>query len=601
MALPDLTGCQTFDNIAQRIVEGFLQTVVVVDDRAMFGSAIARSGNTPEAPPAAAEGSVRAGPLTQPAWPGHGGEARHSEPASQAPASAATHGPDESEADGKVASLERDDVQGLDAERLTKAFAQRGLVCAILRPENSEKRLDTTLAAARRADLTVLDWEIHADGGATACSIIRDLVVDASSPPGVQRSLRLIAIYSGETDLRSIIPQIATAFKSEPAIAGFTSDGDFTLRNGFVRIVVLAKSGRQFSKVPDVALQSRVVTIDQLPQRLIAEFTTLTRGIVPQVLLASLAALRNNTPRLLGRLRADLDPGYLWHRAALLQPSEAQDHLVNAIAGEFRTVLEDERVGSYAGIDTLERWAREQTEPDINKDFAADFASESTVTPEDVRLLLELGSSDENVKKKFQTFANNCAAKKKRFIVDPLAGFAESKEKATRSNERFAELLSLETRYGGWPPRLTLGAIIRGGDKGNPRWLLCIQPRCDSIRIKGVTNFPFLPLTNDPAAFGILVPNDERGCHRLHVARKVRDITILSFNVPDGQDRVTAEVRKSTAGNPEFVFVDEAMTEYTWVADLKTDYAQRIVQELASDFSRVGLTESEWLRRASGG
>lgn len=599
MARPDLTGCQTFDEIAQRIVEGFLQTVVVVDDRAMFGSAIARSGDTPAATPAAGEGSMRSGPLIQPAWRGHGDEARHRELNSPAPTPATMHGPDPSEADGKFPSPDRDDVQGLDAERLTKAFAQRGLVCAILRPENGEERLGTMLIAARRADLTVLDWEIHADSGATARAIIRDLVVDASSPPGVPRSLRLIAIYSGETDLRSILPQIATEFESEPAIPGFMSDGDFTLRNGFVRIAVLAKNGKQLSRVPDAGLQGRVVTIDQLPERLIAEFTTLTRGIVPQVLLASLAALRDNTPRLLGRLRADIDPGYLWHRTALLQPSEAEDHLVNAIAGEFRTVLEDEHVGSYAGIDVLEHWAREQTQPDINKDFAADFAAKSTVTAEDVRLLLELGSREDNVKKKFQTFAN-CASKKK-FIECPLAGFAETKEKATRSNERFAELLSLETRYGERPPRLTLGAIVRVGDKVNPRWLLCVQPRCDSVRLKGATDFPFLPLTEDPAAFGILVPSGEGGCHRLRVGRKVRDIKVLSFKVPDGQDRVMADVRKPTAEKPEFVFVDEALTEYTWVADLKPEYAQRIVQELASDFSRVGLTESEWLRRASDG
>jgi hypothetical protein len=38
---------------------------------------------------------------------------------------------------------------------------------------------------------------------------------------------------------------------------------------------------------------------------------------------------------------------------------------------------------------------------------------------------------------------------------------------------------------------------------------------------------------------------------------------------------------------------------FRWVAQMKFPQAQRIAQHLASEAARVGLTESEWLRRNS--
>ena len=38
-------------------------------------------------------------------------------------------------------------------------------------------------------------------------------------------------------------------------------------------------------------------------------------------------------------------------------------------------------------------------------------------------------------------------------------------------------------------------------------------------------------------------------------------------------------------------------SKYRWVADLKPEHAQRVANEYAYELSRVGLTESEWLRR----
>jgi hypothetical protein len=38
-------------------------------------------------------------------------------------------------------------------------------------------------------------------------------------------------------------------------------------------------------------------------------------------------------------------------------------------------------------------------------------------------------------------------------------------------------------------------------------------------------------------------------------------------------------------------------THYKWIGDLRFEQAQRIANKYAAELSRVGLNESEWLRR----
>ena len=47
-----------------------------------------------------------------------------------------------------------------------------------------------------------------------------------------------------------------------------------------------------------------------------------------------------------------------------------------------------------------------------------------------------------------------------------------------------------------------------------------------------------------------------------------------------------------------FYFKDINDSKYTWILDLKESHAQRIANKFAAELSRVGLDESEWLRRS---
>jgi hypothetical protein len=49
----------------------------------------------------------------------------------------------------------------------------------------------------------------------------------------------------------------------------------------------------------------------------------------------------------------------------------------------------------------------------------------------------------------------------------------------------------------------------------------------------------------------------------------------------------------------DFFFLESQGKKFIWVGELKFAYAQRIINQFATQFSRVGLDEFEWLRRWS--
>ncbi len=51
--------------------------------------------------------------------------------------------------------------------------------------------------------------------------------------------------------------------------------------------------------------------------------------------------------------------------------------------------------------------------------------------------------------------------------------------------------------------------------------------------------------------------------------------------------------------NGTFVFDTTDKKRFEWVSELKSEHAQRIANNFAAKLSRVGLDESEWLRRGA--
>jgi hypothetical protein len=164
-------------------------------------------------------------------------------------------------------------------------------------------------------------------------------------------------------------------------------------------------------------------------------------------------------------------------------------------------------------------------------------------------------------------------------------------ENAELLDQRLAMLMSVQTRYSTPPPALHLGTIVVERKSGESRYLLCMQPVCDSVRLSGVRAFPFLPLTTvgDDRDCDFIIPDKEKNV-RLALSNRPFEVKMINF-APAGRDR---EIMARMAKTGRFFKASNAGgATYRWVVDLKPDHAQRVANDYAHKISRVGLTESE--------
>ena len=73
------------------------------------------------------------------------------------------------------------------------------------------------------------------------------------------------------------------------------------------------------------------------------------------------------------------------------------------------------------------------------------------------------------------------------------------------------------------------------------------------------------------------------------------ELRTIKFKPLEGTDLIIAK-----EVNELFYFESLHGEKFLWLSDLKDAHAQRIANNFAAKLSRVGLDESEWLRRYSG-
>jgi hypothetical protein len=469
---------------------------------------------------------------------------------------------------------------GVDVKELSDAFAENGLICGFLKPSPAEAQAEgqLLLGAARRADIVILDWVIDRDEGDTASELVSALL-KADREEEEQR-LRLVVIYTSQSDLDSIVDRLAGTL--EEATHEPPDRRDYVLTSGASRVAVFAKEASQ--AVGDAA--ARRLPERDLPQRLIEEFADFTMGLVPNVVLAGLAAIRTDTHRVLQVLDRRIDPAYVGQRLLLRDPAEAEEQLVEVVAAELRSVMEDREIGRQADAEVVEEWVewRLQTE-DL---FLWTGIDSEKATRESKALLRHgIGSSEQPV----ADFKSRAGITSGRRHLEAARVFARDAQEGDRANDDLAMLFALRSHYSKPDRVLQLGTIVRR----DTDYFLCVQPVCDSLRVDGERDFPFLPLIEESDHFDFVL-NDPTGSRvTLCLERKPHRLQQFRFRADPDKRCVVA-----VADENEFVFTDIDGARYGWVARLQDAHGQRVVHGLGSELGRIGLSESEWLRKISG-
>ena len=358
----------------------------------------------------------------------------------------------------------------LEAKTLIDAFAALGIVCSLIVPEKGSDIESRFLKVAARADLIVLDWQIHRDDGDCAKRLLKALL--EQDRDAECKRLRLVALYSGEDRLDGKIDELQRHLDL-PAEA---KTGELTIMYNNLRIAA-------FNKLPGAsATQSgpaHRVAETKLPGELVSEFARLTDGIVPAVTLAALTAVRADTHRLLLALSSCLDLGYLGHRAVSPQPDDAADHIVEMVAAEIGSVINEADPGRHAGTPMIDAW--------LSRERAADppLRSGSATEPlfafshEDIDNILRLGLSDHNLGHHTQPGLGEKPLKRIRKKAANL--FTNDAATGDESADAFSMRMAVRTIYSRSARALRLGTIVCH----DGRYMLCVQPRCDSVRISG--------------------------------------------------------------------------------------------------------------------
>ena len=445
-----------------------------------------------------------------------------------------------------------------------------------------------------------MDWDLGGNPGEKALELISCLV--HQSIETIPEQLRLILVYTSEIDLTAIASEVFDALTKikEENIEPQKEDEGLSMHSSNSRVVILGKPGHRPEKY-----QSHEVPENKLAQRSVEEFSKLASGLLQGTVLLGLAKIRENSRKILSKFDKSLDPAFLTHRAMSLPDEEACEHVHPLLVDEIQSILQDCLSGQIISNNVIKNWVAEHWN-------STDMARQLFSNDKNAREFVEhFCLNGEKVKDKYSsnTFASGFVKK-----VINKNGWSNDRENIrklsevmapdinSQSSHKLAILMSHRTSYGNIEKSLTLGTIIRKGTMENPEYLLCLLPSCDTVRLSEKRCFVFcvLDVRNESSgtrtrARANHVIEDERGIRELLYTPKSYNCVTLEFK-PDSATKKVMAIGDD-AGNLNFTCIDNH--RYKWIAQLKPDHAQRAAEQFARDLSRVGLTESEWLRLMS--
>lgn len=477
-----------------------------------------------------------------------------------------------------------------DASQISSIFAKNGKLCTIFAPA-SESDLSQCSALFSKADVIVLDWyldlttskassddeedaEADEPRGYYTKSLIKDIVTDAKN-----EKLKIVVVYTGETDLRGITKDIHNC------IAQYNNFelGDCCVYSSNIVIVVRAKynGDEQFKHLED--LRDKVVKYEKLPILINDVFAKLTNGLLPNFALSAISSIREQTSKILRLYSAETDTAYLGHRVLLTNQSDAHKLLLK-IFGES---LSDLIASSNTKTDD---WLSLWVDSKCSNQKTINIGNKSIIVS-GTHLKDLLLDDTTSYKEKVQRIFNGKISQKEA-INNSTLFFSTDEVSAQKANIQFAILTHHKNAFGVKPdnPFLTLGTVVLNSDN----YYVCIQQRCDSVRLKGERKFLFLPLTSTDSNSNIHIVID--GNHHLGVSNSTYAIKTVKFKPQDGEDCIYAKNVAGETKENKYIFESIYGEVFEWILELKELHAQRIVDAYCSLLSRVGLDESEWLR-----
>jgi hypothetical protein len=496
------------------------------------------------------------------------------------------------------------DRSALPAQKMTDILSQDNISSCFYRckkealeEDQYEAQKDAIIRLLRINDICVLDWSMGGKKNITADNLDKDVSDNVGRGHFAQSIIdavlhdeslcpRLLFIYTTEHgEVPGYLKELPSKFggsQCDPSCYFWTS------KNNQVRICVYFKDGVAGGHGID---PSRVIAFDELAPCIKKEFASLHEGILPIAMLRALSAIRCNTNQLLGQYYKELDPAFVIHRALIPSPTSADDFLTTMIADSIHALM------AYSGTQTtdgdlVDAWLEStkfDSAPITIENVSIDNAKRHEWHKNGFGALCPKGTDVEKVTRGEAHLSQTT----KVFTPDGTDDIDTINAKFAILTHHKSLFIPSETR-----PILTQGTVVQ--DVASGSYYLCIQQRCDSLRITKIRNFLFLPMKPVKGAkkeFDILFFADPQ-IIRLKISARSYDLKIYSFpksTVPGGAITADKEQIFTSAKTPSM-----PSQKFRWVLDLKDSFAMRAANAYATQLTRVAIDQSEWLRRSTG-
>jgi len=267
--------------------------------------------------------------------------------------------------------------QNLDTSSIINSFSNLGVICGVVSPTNSVSE------TIRKADIVVLDWFLQDNDPQYTLNLLKNLLAGESD----RNSLRLVSIYTGEAQLDTVCAEVTRELKQANLNPSRDNTGT-TISYQHGCVVIYAKSGVNLAET----FQDRSVTEGNLPKKLVDDFASMTSGLLSRIVLTSLTAVRENEHKILDQFGAKLDPAFLAHKACLPNPEDAEGQIVNHIAEELRGLMDNAIAEiSHEDADAVEYWIK-------NKEKEEFIFNEKKLNVEETIKLVNKGLQNSSLK-----------------------------------------------------------------------------------------------------------------------------------------------------------------------------------------------------------
>jgi hypothetical protein len=492
----------------------------------------------------------------------------------------------------------------LDTLKISQVFANQNKICAVYRPESNED-IERFKIIADKADVVVVDWQIVfpqtvKDGeeeddapddprGIYTKEIIKSIISGENS---VKNSLKIIIVYTGDyTILEDIANDIyENAFNSSESY--ILNNENCSIESSQVKVLVRAKNTEIAAEGNKERYGRFMIPYEDLPQFIIKEFSEITSGLLSNFALLSLTTLRKNSSKILGLFSKKTDSAYLGHKSIIPKQEDSEDLLIELFGDSVKDLLFYSKVNEELRDKLIEPWIDEK----IEEDELQHVGHKVIRTKQMVKNILS--SKIEKVKDRFVDAMGEVNPQLKNHLVDnPTKLFTNNSEmeNVIMSDKGFAKLTHHKSLFipKNVHPKLSLGCLIKS-DKSE-YYYICIQQRCDSVRIpKGTERkFLFLRLKESDDKFDILTPDGKK----LKKDKDSFSIRTIKFVCQDDSGIIKAELNEAGKFIFKQMYNHDDDEQFEWILDLKDLHSQRIISDYTSSLSRVGLDESEWHRR----